>query len=240
VLAPRGDAPGAEPREALLRRERVNVAQMPASLMASLPAEGFPDLRVIISTGEAAQPDAVRRWSAGRRFVNGYGPTETTVGATLAIDPAPEGRVSIGRPFPGAYVYLLDGAMRPVPPGVPGELYVGGLGVVRGYLRRAALTAERFVPDPYADAPGARLYRTGDVARWRADGELEFVGRTDHQVKLRGFRVELGEVEHALQAVPGVREAAVLVREDAPGVRRLVAYAAASRPSADTTEASPP
>ncbi|HEX8907014.1 MAG TPA: non-ribosomal peptide synthetase, partial [Longimicrobiaceae bacterium] len=224
VLAPRE---GTEPVEALMRRERVNVAQLPAALMDSLPADGFPDLRVVISTGEAARPDAVRRWSPGRRFVNGYGPTETTIGAALAVDPAADARVSIGTPFPGHRVYVLDAAMRPVPPGVPGEAYVGGVGLARGYLRRPGLTAERFVPDALSGVAGARLYRTGDVVRWRGDGQLEFVGRADRQVKLRGFRIELGEVEEALAALPGIREAAAVVREDAPGVRRLVAYAAA-------------
>jgi amino acid adenylation domain-containing protein len=229
VLAPRGDAAGGETLDGLLARERVNVATLPPSVLASLPADALPDLRTVVSTGEAVSADVVRRWRKdGRRFVNGYGPTETTVGATLSVDPEPAGRISIGRPFPGMRVYLLDGRGDPVPPGVPGEVYVGGIGLARGYLRRPGLTAERFVPDRFSGEPGARLYRTGDVARWRADGELEFVGRADRQVKLRGFRIELGEVEDALLAAPGVREAAVVVREDAPGVRRLVGYAAAA------------
>jgi amino acid adenylation domain-containing protein len=227
VLAPRGDAAGGETLDELLVRERVNVATLPPSVLASLPADALPDLRTVVSTGEAVSADVVRRWrKEGRRFVNGYGPTETTVGATLSVDPGPAGRISIGRPFPGMRVYVLDGRLAPVPPGVPGEVYVGGPGLARGYLGRPGLSAERFVPDAFCGDPGARLYRTGDVARWRGDGELEFVGRADRQVKLRGFRIELGEVEDALLAVPGVREAAVVVREDAPGVRRLVAYAA--------------
>jgi amino acid adenylation domain-containing protein len=230
VLAPRGDAAGGETLDALLTRERVNVATLPPSVLASLPADALPDLRTVVSTGEAVSADVVRRWRRdGRHFVNGYGPTETTVGATLAVDPEPAGRISIGRPFPGTRVYLLDERLDPVPPGVPGEVYVGGPALARGYLGRPGLTAERFVPDAHSGTPGARLYRTGDVARWRGDGELEFVGRADRQVKLRGFRIELGEVEDALLGAAGVREAAVVVREDSPGVRRLVAYAVAGQ-----------
>ena len=227
VLAPREEAAAGEPLAAFLEREQVNVATLAPSVLAALPAEGLPALRTVVSTGEAVGPEVVRRWGAGRRFVNGYGPTETTVGATLSVDPAPEGRISIGRPFPNLRVYVLDASLRPLPAGAPGEVYVGGVGLARGYLGRPGLTAEKFVPDPFGGEPGARLYRTGDVARRRADGELEFIGRADRQVKIRGFRIELGEVEAALLALPGVREAAALAHEPAPGTRRLVAYVAA-------------
>ncbi|GAA2265369.1 hypothetical protein GCM10010145_42900 [Streptomyces ruber] len=190
-------------------------------------------LRQIWTGGDVVSPAAVRAVRAALpelTVVNGYGPTETTVFATrfaVAEPPEDTGPVPIGAPLDGKRVLLLDDALRPVPPGVVGELYVGGAGVARGYLGRAAATAERFVADPYGP-PGARVYRTGDLARWNRDGRLEFVGRGDGQVKLRGYRIETGEVDAALLAEPGVRQAATVLREDRPGVRRLVSYVATS------------
>jgi amino acid adenylation domain-containing protein len=187
-------------------------------------------LRLMVIGGEAALPERVRAWQAatgGRvRLLNSYGPTETTIVATLWEAPPSGGvsRVPIGRPAPNTRCYVLDAAMRPAAVGVPGELYVGGAQVARGYLDRPAATAERFVPDPLAAEPGARLYRTGDRARWRADGELEYLGRLDAQVKVRGFRIELGEIEGALRRSEGVADCVVVAREDVPGEKRLVAY----------------
>ncbi|MEM8961757.1 MAG: non-ribosomal peptide synthase/polyketide synthase, partial [Acidobacteriota bacterium] len=161
-------------------------------------------------------------------LINAYGPTENTVAtSSYSMPPGTEldsATVPIGTPIANTTVYVLDGELMPTPVGIPGELYTGGDGVARGYLRRPALTAERFVPDPFATEPGARLYRTGDRGRWRADGTVEFLGRVDRQVKLRGFRIEPGEIEAALTSYTGVRAALAMVREDQPGDRRLVAY----------------
>ena len=223
VLASRDDLlPGPELVQTL-RRERVSLVTLPPSVLAVLPPEGLPDLATVVSAGEAMDTAVVERWSAGRTLVNAYGPTEATVCATFAPC-QPDGRTpSIGRPFANVTVHVLEPAGIRAPAGVPGELFVGGAGVSCGYLNRAALTAERFVPDPFG-APGARLYRTGDRGRWRSDGTLEFMGRVDQQVKVHGFRIEPGEVEAALRRHPGVRECAVVAREDGGGERRLVAY----------------
>jgi amino acid adenylation domain-containing protein len=199
----------------------------------------LPDrVRLVIIGGERALPERVAAWRRhvgdGVRLVNTYGPTEASVVATMAelqgreevpmLADQPLPAVPIGRPVPNGRVYVLDREMRPLPVGARGELYVGGAGVARGYLGRPELTAERFVPDPFGAEPGARLYRTGDVARWRRTGELEFVGRADEQVKVRGFRVEPGEIEDLLLRHHSVREAVVAAREDEPGRTRLVGY----------------
>uniref|UniRef100_UPI0013D50505 non-ribosomal peptide synthetase n=1 Tax=Myxococcus vastator TaxID=2709664 RepID=UPI0013D50505 len=189
-----------------------------------------PGLKWVVIGGERAIPTRVSQWRqrVGRAvpLLNTYGLTEVTAVATavdLTTDAEDSGReVAIGRPLTNVRVYVLDGELEPVPAGVVGELYVGGEGVARGYLSRPELTAERFVPAPQGN--GARLYRTGDKARWRRDGVLEYLGRGDSQVKVRGHRIEPGEVESALLGQPGVREALVVVREDAPGDKRLVAY----------------
>ncbi|TMQ11360.1 MAG: amino acid adenylation domain-containing protein [Deltaproteobacteria bacterium] len=208
-LAPRDElAPGPRLVE-LMRRHRVTVATLPPSSLALLDPAAFPTLRTIVSAGEACSADLVARWAPGRRFLNAYGPTEVTVCATMAVcDVDVSGRApSLGEPLRGANVHLLDADLRSVGHGRPGEIFVGGAGVARGYLGRPDLTAERFLPDPWAHAPGARMYRTGDLARRRDDGSLEFLGRTDDQVKVRGHRIELGEVEAVLRTAPGVRDA---------------------------------
>jgi amino acid adenylation domain-containing protein/non-ribosomal peptide synthase protein (TIGR01720 family) len=189
--------------------------------------------RALVVGGEALWGNSLSFWrehAPRTRVINEYGPTETVVGCCVyetAAGDLTDGAVPIGRPIANTQLYLLDRDGRPVPPGVAGELYVGGEGVGRGYLNRPALTAERFVPDPFSSEPGARLYRTGDLARLRPDGQLEFLGRLDHQVKIRGFRIELGEIEAALGGLPAVREAAVVDRQEAGGEKRLVAYVVA-------------
>ncbi|WEQ54976.1 amino acid adenylation domain-containing protein [Komagataeibacter nataicola] len=186
-------------------------------------------IRFLVLAGEAPDPNLVKSLATGRGMVlvNAYGPTETTVWASAWSCPDDISAlvtVPIGRPIANTRIYLLDGQGEPVPPGVAGELYIGGAGVARGYLNRPDLTAERFLDDPFARTPGARMYRTGDLARYRPDGNIEFLGRADQQVKIRGFRIEPGEIEARLTECSGVRTAAVIAREDIPGDRRLVGY----------------
>jgi amino acid adenylation domain-containing protein len=192
------------------------------ALLAALPATAFPPRATIITASEAATDTLARTWAATHTLVNSYGPTETTVCATGARL-APDRPVTIGSPVPATTVYLLDADLRPVPAGVAGELYIAGSSLARGYLGRPGLTAARFVASPFG-GPGRRLYRTGDLARLAADGSLVFLGRGDGQVKVRGFRIEPGEVESALARLPGVGQAVVIAREDRPGDKRLVGY----------------
>jgi acyl-CoA synthetase (AMP-forming)/AMP-acid ligase II len=167
--------------------------------------------------------DELYRLPHVQRVFDCYGPSEDTTYSTWALREK-GGAVTIGRPIANTRAYVLDAAMRPVPIGVVGELFIAGDGLARGYLNRPELTAERFVPDPFAAEGGGRLYRTGDLARYFEDGRLWFLGRRDHQVKLRGFRIELGEIEAALGRGAGVGDVVVVVREDEPGQKRLVGY----------------
>ena len=186
--------------------------------------DGNPQLRVLCG-GEAFPRELANELVKRAKSVwNMYGPTETTVWSATSKVEAGEFPVSIGPPIDNTQFYVLDGNGQLAPVGVPGELHIGGDGLARGYFRRSELTAEKFIPDPFRRGPNARLYKTGDLVRRLPDGAIEFLGRLDHQVKLRGFRIELGEIETALARYPGVREAVVLVREDAPGDKRLVAY----------------
>ncbi|MFI6763889.1 amino acid adenylation domain-containing protein, partial [Micromonospora sp. NPDC050417] len=214
----------------LVRDRGVTVVQFVPSMLrlflAGGGAVGCVGLRLVVCIGEALPAELVDEFAAvlgGVPLWNLYGPTEVTIAVTGALTSPGAGVVSIGGPMHNSRVYVLDGGLRLVPPGVVGELYLAGVQLALGYLNRSGLTAERFVADPFG-VVGERMYRSGDLVRWRADGSLEFVGRTDDQVKLRGFRVELGEVEAALVSVPGVRRAVVVVREDVPGDQRLVAY----------------
>ena len=224
----------------LLQREGVTVLnQTPSAfgqLLARLPSEGVAKalaLRWVIFGGEALEPASLARWYAlygaqDRRLINMYGITETTVHVTYRVmgfeDTALGHKSMIGGALPDLRIYVLGPGMQPVPVGVAGELYVGGAGLGRGYLGRAELTAERFVPDPFSAAGGSRLYRSGDLARYLANGDLEYLGRADDQVKIRGFRIELGEIASVLQQGAGVGEAVVVAREDVAGEKRLVGY----------------
>ncbi|WP_156746558.1 amino acid adenylation domain-containing protein, partial [Mycobacterium sp. E1715] len=208
---------------ALLISEGVTVLSHTPSALAALSPTGL-DQVALMAAGEACPPEVLARWAPGRVMVNGYGPTETTVYATISAPlTAGSGPVPIGLPVPGAALFVLDPWCRPVPPGVVGELYIAGRGVGLGYLHRAALTAARFVACPYGP-PGTRMYRSGDLVCWRPDGQLDYHGRADDQVKIRGYRIELGEIHAALAALEGVEHAAVIVREDRPGDKRLTAY----------------
>lgn len=192
--------------------------------------EAFASLRQILFGGEAAEPRRVREVLSTRPpalLANAYGPTECTAITTwFPIEEVKEDAttIPIGQPIPNTQVYVLDDTMQPVPIGVVGELYLGGDGLARGYFNRPELTAERFVPDPFGSSAGSRLYRTGDLVSTRADGTLVFVGRVDGQVKLRGFRIESGEIETRLLQHPAIQAASVLLRKDRPGDKRLVAY----------------
>jgi amino acid adenylation domain-containing protein len=226
VIPPGGPLAG-ESLGAVLKDERITSALLPPTVLASVPAGEYPDLQALALGGEACPADLIARWSAtGRRVVNAYGPTEDTVAATLSdpLPPAAPGAPPIGRPVTNGRTYLLDGLLHPVPAGVPGELYLAGDGLARGYLGRPGLTAERFVADPHATPPGSRMYRTGDVAQWRDDGQLDFLGRSDDQVSMRGYRIEPAEIESVLAAHDSVAQAIVQLREDRPGEQRLVGY----------------
>ncbi|HEY2725450.1 MAG TPA: condensation domain-containing protein, partial [Pseudonocardiaceae bacterium] len=212
----------------VLADHRVTHALIPPVALATVPASvastGVPAFRTVIVGGDACTPELVDRWAPGRRLINAYGPTESTVVSTWSRPLTAGSTAPIGRPIWNTKAYVLDRELRPVPTGVPGELYVSGAGLARGYLNRPGLTAQRFVANPFAE-PGARMYRTGDLVCWTPDGELQFAGRVDEQVKIRGFRVEPGEIEAVLRCHRDVRDAVVIAREiGTDAVKRLVAY----------------
>ncbi|MFF9215164.1 amino acid adenylation domain-containing protein [Streptomyces viridosporus] len=223
VTAPGDDLRPGPDLARTLRENRVTAAMLPPSALAVLGEDTFPGLRVLQVAGEACPAELADLWSRGRRFQNVYGLTETTVWSLAAELTPGRGRPPIGTPMRNTRVHVLDDDLQPVPAGVPGEIYLGGDAVGRGYLGRPALTAATYVPDPYG-APGERLCRTGDLGTHRPDGSVEWLGRRDSQVKLRGFRIELGEIEHALRQLPDIRQAVVLHRTDLPGEPALVAY----------------
>nr|BAX90000.1 Non-ribosomal peptide synthetase [Kibdelosporangium sp. AK-AA56] len=220
VIPPAGPLVGDALADALADGRVTHAVLAPAAL-ATLPARPLPYLRVLLMGGEVLSAELTAGWAAGRIMANGYGPTECTVCATVDVPLVPNATQppTIGRPVPGIRTYVLDRLLRPVPPGAVGELYLAGSGLARGYTHRPGLTAERFTADPFGP-PGTRMYRTGDLASWTADGQLRYVGRTDHQVKIRGHRVEPAEVEAALLRHASVAQAVVVAREG-----RLVGYA---------------
>ena len=197
---------------------------LPPSALAVLPAEEIPALQTIIVAGEACSAELIKKWSVGRNFFNAYGPTEASVCATIAKCTPFDQKISIGRPIANAQIYILDSHLQPVPVGIPGELHIGGAGLARGYFNRPELTQEKFIPNPFEQVGASRLYKTGDLARYLSDGNIEYLGRIDNQVKIRGFRIELGEIEAVLSQNADVQTSCVIAREDTPGEKRLVAY----------------
>ncbi|WP_438036430.1 amino acid adenylation domain-containing protein [Sorangium sp. So ce204] len=240
VLAPRSVAADGAALRALVEEVAPTVMQATPATWRMLLEAGWTEgagLKILCG-GEALAADLAERLRAtGADVWNLYGPTETTIWSTLHHVDAPQrGAVPIGRPIANTTAYVLDADLEPVPPGTRGMLYLGGEGVARGYLRRPDLTASKFVPDPFRGVAGARMFRTGDEARFSPDGALEFLGRSDFQVKVRGFRIELGEVEAALAGHPAVLQAVVVARDDAQAVKRLVAYVVPRHPGPPPTQ----
>ncbi len=227
-LAEADDLQPGPPLQHLLASRGITHVTLPPTALNLLSPAGLPALRDVISAGEPCSRETAAAWAGGHRFFNAYGPTELTVCATMkSFHPAEP--VTIGRPLSNFETYIIDPWLQPVPIGVAGELAVGGQGLARGYHRQPALTAVRFLPSPFAQAPGERLYRTGDFARFLPGGEIELMGRVDRQVKVHGFRIELAEIEAILLQHPAVRDAAVLVRKDLDN-QRLAAYLVAAEP----------
>jgi amino acid adenylation domain-containing protein/non-ribosomal peptide synthase protein (TIGR01720 family) len=217
-----------------LKIQEITHVTLPPTALAVLPVKPLPQLSTLIVAGEACSPGLIQQWSTGRSFFNAYGPTEGTVCATVSEPLEGDGTqvVPIGKPIPNVQVYILNEQLQPLPLGIVGELHISGAGIARGYLNRPELTAEKFIAHPFIDDREARLYKTGDLARYLPDGNIEYLGRIDQQVKIRGFRIELGEVEAAICQHPQVAQATVIdapeerlhQREDIPGNKQLVAY----------------
>ncbi|MBN3892533.1 MAG: amino acid adenylation domain-containing protein [Nostoc sp. JL31] len=214
-----------QPLLKLLREKAITHITLPPAVLAVLATESLPALQTIICAGESCTDDIVKRWwNSQRRFFNAYGPTEATVWSTVAEISHIIEKPPIGRPIPNTQIYILDKHLQPLPIGITGELYIAGEGLAQGYLNCPELTTEKFVPNPFNDKKGARLYKTGDLARYRPDGNIEFLGRIDNQVKIRGFRIELSEIETVLSKHQSVQKAVVIVKENISGNKYLVAY----------------
>lgn len=229
-LGPPSPAESAPTLEEIVRKAEPDLIFLPPAMLSIIDPAVVPSVRLAITGGDRIPPELRDRWlAAGKRFVAAYGPTEGTIVQAWAERPhGDKGQPPIGQPFHGVSLYILDSTLTPVPYGAVGEVYIGGPAVARCYRNRAALTAERFLPDPFAEAPGERMYRTGDLVRRRRNGELEFVSRLDRQVKIRGLRIELGEVEAAIAAQPGVGQATAMVRMTSAGQPSLVGYVVAA------------
>jgi amino acid adenylation domain-containing protein len=214
-----------------LQEQQITIITLPPSFLSLLPRADLPTLRAIISAGEACPADLVERWGAERRFINAYGPTEATICATMGQCSSAAPKPTIGQPLPNVEIYILDDNLQPVHSGMTGDLYIGGVTLARGYEHRPELTAERFIPHPFSSLPGARLYKTGDLARLLPNGEIDFLGRHDDQIKLRGFRIEPGEIEFVLRRHDLIRDALVICQENDQGTPLLVAYVVLEQPT---------
>jgi len=216
-------------------QQQISHATLPPVVLAGVPdSVRLDSLKTLIVAGDAPSAALAQRWSEGRAFYNAYGPTETTVWASVYQCHVDEHKAPpIGKPIANSQLYVLDDQLRPVPVGVTGEIYIGGIGIARGYLNKPELTAERFIADPFVNHVDSRIYKTGDLGKWLPDGTLAFLGRNDFQVKIRGFRIELGEIEAALQQQPEVNDAVVLAKKDSSGDARLLAYYTADGNVAD-------
>jgi len=209
----------------LLREKAITHVTFPPAVLALLPTESLPTLQTIICAGESCSDDIVKRWwNSGRQFFNAYGLTEATVWSTVAEITSVNQKPLIGRPIANTQIYILDQHLQPLPIGIPGELYIGGDGVGEGYINRPKLTAERFIPNPVSDQERSQLYKTGDLARYLPNGNIEFLGRLDNQVKIRGYRIELPEIETVLSHYQSVQETVVIAKENVSGDKYLVAY----------------
>ncbi|MBN3873213.1 non-ribosomal peptide synthetase [Nostoc sp. JL33] len=214
-----------QPLLQLLREKAITHVTLPPAVLAVLPTESLAVLQTIICAGESCTDDIVKRWwNSQGQFFNAYGPTEATVWSTVAEIGHISEKPPIGRPIANTQIYILDKHLQPLPIGVSGELYIGGEGLAQGYINRPELTTEKFIPNLFSDKKGARLYKTGDLARYRTDGNIEFLGRIDNQVKIRGFRIELSEIETVLSQHKSVQKAVVIVKENVSGDKYLVAY----------------
>jgi amino acid adenylation domain-containing protein len=226
-----------EPLLRLLKQSAITMVTLAPSVWEHLPEADLPALKTAIAGGEACPAAIVNRWAPGRMFVNAYGPTEITVASSMAVCTAGGGKPTIGRPFSNTQYYVVDQHMQLCPIGVAGELLIGGAGLARGYLGRPALTAERFIPNPFSTEPGTRLYRSGDLARFLPNGEVDYLGRIDTQVKIRGFRIELGEIETVLMEHEAISAATVTCHVGASEDKQLVAYVVADTEGSRVTAA---
>ena len=231
VMAPREILSSPVDLVGLLEREKVTFSILPPSLLKVLSPDQMKNVKTLVSAGESCSLELGQEWSLDRKFYNAYGPTEATIGPTLYhVSGLPDGikSIPIGKPIDNMQVYILDQSHQLVPVGIPGEIYIGGIGLARYYINLPDLTDERFIINPFD--PSTRLYKTGDLGKWLPDGNVEYLGRVDFQVKIRGFRIELEEIERILNQHPLIKESVILAREDLPGSKRLVAYIVPNSP----------